>query len=121
MQDDNRVYITACISRPNKHSVTSNEDDVLTVENVAIIPDDVMAEGERDKVIQNPVNNVEQKDQQNTQDVSNLEPEADKPESPPDYQSPNSVPFPSAPDLLTVLKFQKIRLSESLTETPTIL
>jgi len=40
------------------------------VENVAIIPDDVLAEGERDKVIQNP-------------------------ESPPDYQSPNSVPFSS--------------------------
>src|ERR1700722_11827866 len=62
---------------PNKRSVTVeqnvvfNEDDVLTPDDITIIPGNTLAEGERDKVIQPPTNN-------NAKDnnVSEPEPEA---------------------------------------------
>ena len=51
-----------CINWPHRHSVTVeqnvifNDDDLSVKSNYIIIPGDVLAEGERDKVIQHPVN-----------------------------------------------------------------
>ena len=37
-----------------ERNVIFNEDDILTKDEIVAIPGDVLAEGERDKVIQNP-------------------------------------------------------------------
>ena len=41
-----------------ERNVVFNEEDVLTTNNIAIIPGDALADGERDKIIQNPTNNA---------------------------------------------------------------
>jgi len=84
---------------PHKRSVTVernvvfNEDDVLTTNDVAIIPGDALAEGERDKVIQNPNNNANS-DETN---INQPQAEAEKADAPPGPESTNSIPFPSEP------------------------
>ena len=88
-----------CIYWPNKRSVTVernvvfNEDDVLTTNDVAIIPGDVLAEGERDKIIQGPTNNTNADETH----VNQPEVEAEKADAPPNPEPTNSIPFPSEP------------------------
>ena len=85
-----------CIYWPNKQSITVecnvifNEDDVLTTNDIAIIPGNVLAKGERDKIIQNPTPNA------NTDkwNVNQLEFEAEKADVP-DPEPTNTIPFPS--------------------------
>jgi hypothetical protein len=80
---------------PNKRSVTVernvvfNEDDVLTPDDITVIPGNTLAEGERDKIIQPPTNNNAKDD-----NVSEPEPEANKPNLSPDSEPANSIPFP---------------------------
>ena len=77
-----------------ERNVVFNQNDVQTSDDTAIIHGEMQSEGERDKVIQPPQNNVEnpeneEPNEQNTQDRA-VEP----------YQSPklsNSIPFPLTP------------------------
>ena len=86
---------------PHKQSVTVecnvvfNEDDVLTTNDVAIIPGDALAEGERDKIIQNPTNTANS----NETNINQPEAEAEKADTPPGHKPTNSIPFPSEPQL----------------------
>jgi hypothetical protein len=86
---------------PNKrsviveHNVVFNEDDVLTTNDIAIIPGDVLAEGERDKIIQGPTNNPNADETH----VNQPEVEAEKADAPPNPEPTNSIPFPSEPHL----------------------
>lgn len=66
---------------PNKHSISVernvvfNENDVLTNNDTVVIPGDILAEGERDKIIQNPENAT-------TGDLKGqIEPKAEDPET----------------------------------------
>jgi hypothetical protein len=76
-----------------EHNVVFNEDNVLTTNNIAIIPGNALAEGERDKIIQNPNNNANS-DRTN---INQPEAEAEKADAPPGPESTNSIPFPSEP------------------------
>jgi hypothetical protein len=73
---------------PNKRSVTVernvvfNPDDILTANDEVVIPGDVLAEGERDKVIQLPKANTNKKGE-------NTDPDATLIDAP-----SNSIPFP---------------------------
>jgi hypothetical protein len=62
-----------------ERNVVFNEDDVLTTNDFAIIPGDALAEGERDKVIQNPYNNANS-DETN---INQPQAEAEKVDAPP--------------------------------------
>ena len=91
---------------PNKRSVTVernvvfNEDDVLTADDVTIIPGDTLAEGERDKIIQPPSGNNAKHD-----NVSEPEPEAN---SQPEAEPPNSIPFPSEPETVSETQLEPL-------------
>ena len=82
---------------PHKHSVTVernvvfNKDDVLIKNDHVIISSDVLAEGERYKVIQHPLNTPQPEN-----DQPELQPESN--ENPPENQElpSNSIPFPPA-------------------------
>ena len=73
-----------------ERNVIFNEDDVLTTNDIAIIPGNALAEGERDKIIQNPTPNA------NKSNVNQPKPEAEKANTP-DPEPTNSIPFPSEP------------------------
>jgi Reverse transcriptase (RNA-dependent DNA polymerase) len=91
---------------PNKRSVTVewnvvfNEDDVLTTDDVTIIPSNTLAEGERDKIIQPPSSNNAKHD-----NVSEPEPEAN---SQPEAEPPNSIPFPSEPETISQMQLEPL-------------
>jgi hypothetical protein len=76
-----------------EHNVVFNEDDVLTTNDIAIIPGDVLAEGEWDKIIQNPTNNANS----DNIEVNQLEVKAEKVDAPPNPEPANSIPFQSEP------------------------
>ena len=71
-----------------KCNVVFNEDDVLTTINIAIISGDALADGERDKIIQNPTNSDET-------NINQPEAEAEKADAPPGPEPTSSIPFPS--------------------------
>ena len=78
-----------------KRNVVFNENDIQTPKNYAIIQGDTLSEGERDKIIQQPTNNVENTRKPDNQPVSNLQIE-DKPAgSHQNSQPSNSVSFPT--------------------------
>ena len=80
---------------PHKHSVTVernvvfNEDDILVKNDHVVISGDVLAEGERDKVIQHPLNTPKPENDQ-------PEPQPESNENLPENQElpSNSIPFP---------------------------
>jgi hypothetical protein len=75
-------------------NVVFNEDDVLTVDNIAIIPGNTLGEGQKDKIIQHPKKNANCDDNAQ-QNVS--EPDQNKANSQVNPEPPNSIPFPSKP------------------------
>jgi hypothetical protein len=91
---------------PNKRSVTVernvvfNEDDVLTTDDIAIIPSDTLAEGERDKIIQPPSSNNAKHN-----NVNEPEPGAN---SQPESKPTNSIPFPSEPETVSEMQLEPL-------------
>ena len=80
-----------------KHDVIFNQEDVLTKNDHVVIPGDVLSEGEKDKVIQDPENttktNVEQPDQQIKQNSESQTLKISE-------LSHNSIPFPPSEEHL---------------------
>jgi hypothetical protein len=85
-----------CIYWPQKRSITVkqnvvfNDKDTLTLDGSVVIPSDVLAEGEKDKVIQAPITDIKCND---IDVISEVQPETIK------DNLPNSIPFPSTPDI----------------------
>ena len=71
-------------------NVAFNEDDVLITNDIAIIPGNALAEGERDKITQGPTNADETH-------LNQPEPEPKKADKPPNPKPTNSNLFPSEP------------------------
>jgi hypothetical protein len=82
-----RIYWQQKRSVTVERNVIFNEKDVLTPSEVVVIPGDVLAEGERDKVLQPPPNNNKTIDDKAEPDEA-PDPDVEEP--------PNSIPFPSA-------------------------
>src|SRR6267154_1085356 len=80
-----RIYWLNKRSVSVKRNVVFNPDDILTTNDEVVIPGDVLAEGERDKVIQPPEANSELEKGKNTD-----------PDTTPADAPPNSIPFPPA-------------------------
>jgi hypothetical protein len=105
-----RIYWPGKRSVTVERNVVFNQNDVRTPDEHAIIPGDALAEGEKDKIIQHPSDNVENAiktadkaendDKPDTQTISNIQTEK---ETVPVVQEFNSVPFPpiSDPELET--------------------
>ena len=95
---------------PNKRSVTVernvvfNEDDVLTTDDITIIPGNTLAEGERDKIIQPPSSNNAKHD-----NVSEPELEANPQ---PEAEPTNSIPFPSEPETVSETQLEPLEYQD---------
>jgi hypothetical protein len=69
-------------------NIVSNPDDVLTENEVVVVPGDVLAEGEWDRVIQNDVGDSEAKNEgESVEKVNNGENDDLLPETPPTTQN----------------------------------
>ena len=87
---------------PKKQSITIernvifNQDDATTHDDMAIIYGEVLSEGEKEKVIQNPQNNatnIEQSTNEDSEDQQAPEKESEPHQSP---KSTNSIHFPTS-------------------------
>jgi len=93
-----RIYWPQKRSVTVERNVVFNENDVQTLENFTNIQSDLLAEGERDKVIQQPENNIEKAEDPDSQSVSHPETEHKINETNRTPPPSNSVPFPSTND-----------------------
>ena len=92
-----RIYWPGKRSITVERNVVFNQDDVHNAENITITSGDALAEGEKDKVIQNPESNV--KSVENPENDLNLpvqhHSDAEKDATVQDPQDPNTIPFPT--------------------------
>ena len=80
-----------------ERNVVFNENDVHSTEAFTIIPGDPLAEGERDKIIQQPPNNGENAKEPEDQTVSERKTQDQPSETHQDHLQSSSIPFPSTP------------------------
>jgi len=82
-----------------------NKDNVRTPDNLATIPGDPLAEGEKEKIIQQPKNNAENA---NNQAVSDTQPDSEAVETHKTVQTSNSIPFPSTDDKTSAVEAELV-------------
>ena len=81
-----------------ERNVVFNEKDIRSTKNFTIIPGDPLAEGERDKIIQQTPNNAENTLKSEEQTFSNPQTETKLNDDQLEPQHQSSVPFPTTPD-----------------------
>jgi hypothetical protein len=95
-----RIYWPGKRSITVERNVIFNPDDVQNAETIAISSGDILSEGEKDKVIQNPTSNV--KTVENPQNDSNsphlTRSEDEKEVADKEPEKSNTVPFPTIPE-----------------------
>jgi len=79
-------------------NIVFNENDVFSTKDYATIPGDVLAEGEKEKIIQHPRNNAENIEKPDIREASDPQLEHQPVNKHHEPQSSNSVPFPSIPE-----------------------
>ena len=89
-----RIYWPGKRSVTVERNVTFDEKDLHSTENHAIIPGDVLSEGEREKVIQHTKSNIVNTEEPGDDTVSGQAESKEKQEP----QPSNSIPFPSTPE-----------------------
>jgi len=70
-----RIYWPGKLSVTVERNVVFNKNNVKTLKNFTIISGNSLAEGERDKIIQDPKNNAENSENPDNQPVSDPQPE----------------------------------------------
>ena len=92
-----RIYWPAKRTVSVERNVVFNENDVHSVENIAVIPGDSLAEGEKDKIIQQSPKNPETPEK-SEETASKSQTDEKLYETHQQFQHKSSVPFPTTPD-----------------------
>ena len=79
-----------------EQNIIFNQDDVPNVDKSAVIQDEAQSEGKRQKLIQAPLNNANNKTEKHDEEQQvNDQPTERSPKTHPKPQSSNSIAFPS--------------------------
>jgi hypothetical protein len=92
-----RIYWPAKRTVTVERNVVFSEDDVRMNENLTVIPGDPLAEGEKEKVIQQSPNTPKSTEEPEDEAVSKLETEHKPSKTHQETLQLNSIPFPSTP------------------------